>query len=185
MKKVLSFIFAVTALFIMNLSFSVTAEATRVAVIPLQVDETQVERANDFTGYYWDVIIEKLKYPDYELVSDEIVGNAIPEEGLKSFDKATLKEVLEKTDAEMVVAMRVDKVKEKPYNFQREPKLDCSMKAEYAAYNRLTGKYYAKKINYGKLIEEVLTLKTDWQQEAFASELKRCINRSIEDKKKN
>jgi hypothetical protein len=185
MKKVSSFIFALAALFIMNLSFSVTAEAARVAVVPLQVNEKQVERAKDFTNYYWDVIIEKLKYPDYDLVSDEIVGNAVPDEGLKSFDQATLKDVLEKTDAELVIAMRIDKVEERPYNFQREPKLNCMMKAEYAAYNRLTGKYYAKKINYSRLIEEVLTFKTDWQQEVFASELKRSINRSIEEKKKN
>ena len=36
-------------------------------------------------------------------------------------------------------------------------------------------------------IEEILTLKNDWQQRVFASEVKRYINRTIEDqmKKKN
>ena len=31
-------------------------------------------------------------------------------------------------------------------------------------------------------IEEVLTLRNDWQQQVFASELKRYINRTLEDK---
>ena len=32
-------------------------------------------------------------------------------------------------------------------------------------------------------IEEVLTLRTDWQQEVFASELERCLYRFLEEKK--
>ena len=40
---------------------------------------------------------------------------------------------------------------------------------------------------YKDEIEEILTLKNDWQQRVFGSEVKRYINRTIEDqmKKKN
>ncbi len=58
------------------------------------------------------------------------------------------------------------------------------MYGEFASFNRIIGKYYYKKIQYRDRMEEMLTLKTDWQQQVFASELKRYINRTLEDKKK-
>ena len=184
MKKFLTFLFAVAAVFLMNISFFTTAEAARVAIVPLQTDEKEVKRSSDFSSYYWDMMVERFKYPDYELMDDEKVADLIPDKGLDSFDEATLKAVLEKADAEIIVAMRIDKVYDEAKNRLTEPHLLCHMKGEYAAYNRLTGKYYQKKINYNEMIEEVLTIKTDWQQEAFASTLRRCLNRTLEDNRK-
>lgn len=184
MKKLFTFIFAVLAVLFMNVTYTGTAEASRVAVVPIQVNDELVERAGDFNGYYWDIVIDKFRYPEYELLDDEKVAAVIPEEGLKSYDQATMKELCEKTDSEIVVAMRLDEIKEKPVNFRREPSLEIFMKGEFASYNRLTGKYYHKKLYYRDEIEEVLTVKSDWQQMVFASELKRYINRTIEDKVK-
>lgn len=187
MKKLFAFIFSVLTVMFMQVPFTGTAEAARVAIVPLQTNDELVERAADFTGYYWDIIIDKFRYPEYELLDDEKVAAVIPEEGLKSFDQATLKGVCEKTDAEIAVAMRLDEVKERGLNFRREPTLEIFMKGEYAAYNRLTGKYTREKMYYKDEIEEVLTLRTDWQQEAFARELKRYLYRTLKDntKKKN
>ena len=42
--------------------------------------------------------------------------------------------------------MKLDKVEENPLTFRKEPALECIMKGEFAGYNRLTGKYYYKKI---------------------------------------
>ena len=184
MKKLVAFIFVLLAVFFMNAPFAGTAEAARVAVVPIQTNDKLVERAADFNGYYWDIMIEKFKYPDYELMDDEKVAAVIPDEGLISFDQATLTTICEKVDAEIVVAMRLDEIKETPLNFRREPTLETFMKGEFASYNRLTGKYYHKKMYIKGEIEEVLTLRTDWQQQTFASELKRYINRTIEDKEK-
>ena len=58
------------------------------------------------------------------------------------------------------------------------------MKGEFAGYNRITGKYYHKKMYYKDEIEEILTLKNDWQQNVFASNVKRYVNRVMEDNKK-
>ena len=184
MKKLVAFIFVLLAVFFMNAPFAGTAEAARVAVVPIQTNDKLVERAADFNGYYWDIMIDKFKYPDYELMDDEKVAAVIPDEGLISFDQATLTTICEKVDAEIVVAMRLDEIKETPLNFRREPTLETFMKGEFASYNRLTGKYYHKKMYIKGEIEEVLTLRTDWQQQTFASELKRYINRTIEDKEK-
>ena len=184
MKKFLTFIFAAMAVLFMNIPLAGTAEAARVAVVPIQVNDELVERAADFNGYYWDIMIEKFPYPEYELMDDEKVAAVVPEEGLVSYDQATMASLCEKTDAEIVVAMRLDEIKERPMNFRREPTLEIFMKGEFAGYNRLTGKYYHKKLYFKDEIEEVLTLKNDWQQQVFASELKRYINRTIEDKNK-
>ena len=187
MKKLVAFIFVLLAVFFMYSSFAGTAEAARVAVVPIQINDELVERSADFNGYYWDIMIEKFKYPDYELMDDEKVSAVIPDEGLASYDQATLMSLCEKVDAEIVVAMRLDEVKETPLTFRREPYLGIFMKGEFAGYNRITGKYYHKKMYYKDEIEEILTLKNDWQQRVFGSEVKRYINRTIEDqmKKKN
>ena len=184
MKKFFTFIFAVLTMLFMSLPLAGMAEAARVAVAPIQTNDELVERAADFNGYYWDIMIDKFPYPEYELLDDEKVAAVIPDEGLKSFDKATLKDFCEKTDAEIAVAMRLDEVNEKPINFRREPTLEIFMKGEYAAYNRLTGKYTHEKLYFKDEIEEVLTLRTDWQQETFARELKRYLYRTLKDKSK-
>lgn len=184
MKKVFALIIAVLAVVFVNVPFTGTAEAARVAVVPIQTDDTKVERFADFNGYYWDIMIEKFRYPDYELMDDEKVAAVVPEEGLASYDQATMMALCEKTDAEIVVAMRLDEVSERPINNRKEEYLEIFMKGEFASYNRLTGKYYHKKLYFRGEIEEVLTVKTDWQQQVFASELKRNINRTLEDKAK-
>ena len=131
--------------------------------------------------YYKDY---ERRYPEYELMDDEKVAAVVPDEGLTSFDQATLTAVCDKVDAEIVVAMRLDEITERPLNFRRERALETFMKGEFASYNRITGNYYHKKMYIKGEIEEVLTLRTDWQQQTFASELKRYINRTIEDKAK-
>jgi predicted GTPase len=184
MKRIFLFLMTVLTVVFMQVPFFGTAEAARVAVVPIQINDQLVERAADFNGYYWDIMIEKFKYPDYELMDDEKVAAVIQDEGLTSYDQATLMAICEKVDAEIVVAMRLDEVKETPIMFRREAALATFMKGEFASYNRITGNYFHKKMYIKGEIEEVLTLRTDWQQRTFASELKRYINRTIEDKAK-
>ena len=186
MRKIFVYMLAVLAVLFVNLPLSGSAEAARVAVVPIQVND-EIGRAADFQGYYWDIMIEKFKYPEYELMDDEKVAAVVPEEGLTSYDQATLVTICDKVDADIVVAMRLDEVREKPILFRREATLEIFMKGEYAAYNRLTGKYYHTKMYFKDEIEEVLTLKNDWQQRVFATELKRYVYRTMDDKtnKKN
>ncbi len=180
MKKLFAFMVALVTVILVNMPFSGTAEAANVAVIPIDIDIDKVERSADFNGYYWDMIIERFKYPEYELLDDEKVSAILPEEGLKTFDQASLTDIAEKVSAEVVIAMRITEVKEEPKSFLREPAVQCIMKGELATFNRLTGKYYYKKISYSDLIEEVLTKRNDWQQKAFADFLRRGINRTLE-----
>lgn len=183
MRKALFILVAAFTAFCMNLSWMGKAEAARVAVVPIQVDDAKVKRAADFNGYYWDIVIERFKYPEYELLQDEKVEQVLPENGLAAFDKETLVNLIDKTDADIVVAMRLDETDEEPIPSFNEPMVQCFMKGEFASYNRLTGKYCHKKLYYKERMEEVLTLRNDWQQRVFASELNRYINQMVEEKK--
>jgi hypothetical protein len=184
MKKLFAFIFVTFAVLFLQVPVMGTVEAARVAVVPLQTNDQLVERAADFNGYYWDIMIEKFKYPEYELMDDEKVAAVVPDEGLTSYDQATMMSLCDKVDAEIVVAMRLDEVKETPLTFRREPYLEVFMKGEFASYNRLTGKYYHHKMYYKDEIEEILTLKNDWQQQVFGSEVGRYVYRALQDKNK-
>ena len=185
MKKLMHFVFALLLALTVNLSLSVTTEAARVAVLPLQFSDDTMERASDFTSYYWDIMVENLKYPDYELMDDEKVAAKLPEGGLKSFDKATLMDVANKTDADIVIVMRLDKLDEKSDFFTAaEPMRRFTLTGEYGGYNRLTGVYYHKNIFEKYSEEEPLTLKNDFQQMTFADITKRYVYRTLKENKK-
>ena len=184
MKKVFAFIFAILAVFFVNISFSGTVEAARVAIVPIQINIDKVERAADFNNYYWDIMVEKFPYPEYELMDDEKVSAVLPDGELKSYNQAALEDLCNKIDADIVLAMRLDDVFEESTHSRFEPAWDCNMRGEYAGYNRLTGRYYHKKIYLKDTIEEILLLKNDWQRDMFTLNLKRYIHRTVDVKAK-
>jgi len=184
MKRVLAFVFATLFVLFMQVPLSGAAEAARVAVAPIEINNARVARASDFNNYYWDIMIDKFRYPEYDLIDESKMETVISDDGLKSFDQKTLADICNKTDAEIVVAMRLDDVHSKVDRARREPRTKCYMKGLFVGYNRLNGKYYCKKINYYNEMETVLTLKNDWQQQAFASTLKRCLGQMAETKGK-
>lgn len=182
MKKILTLVFAVLTVFFVNSSFLGTAEAARVAVLPIQFSDTVLERASDFTSYYWDIMVDKFKYPEYELMDDDKIAEALHDEELKSFDKASMMNVADKTNAEIVVVMRLDRLDEESDYFRTEPVKIFRMNGEYAGYNRLTGKYYNKKFHEKYEMPDELTLKNDWQQMTFAQLTKSYVYRTMKGK---
>ncbi len=182
MQKIIKLIFSVVVTLFLVTSSMGRGEAAWVAVLPIRTDDTKVERAGDFNNYYWDVIVNRFKYPDYELMDDEKVVVAIPEKGLPSYDRSVIADIAEQIDADIVIAMRLDSVKEIPGSmFAEEPVTECEMDGEFVSYNRLTGKYYHDKMRERNSYESVLLLKSDWQYEVFNADLNRYINRTLED----
>ena len=182
MRKIVALLFAVMAFFCVNISFQGTAEAARVAVLPIQFSDDVLERASDFTSYYWDIMVDRFKYPDYELMDDEKIATALHDEELKSFDKASMLDVAKKTDADIVVVMRLDRLEEESDYFRSEPVRMFRMNGEYAGFNRLTGKYYYKKFHEKYEVPEELTMRNDWQQMTFAQITKSYVYRTMKAK---
>lgn len=182
MKKQIALVFAILSVFFVNTSFLGTAEAARVAVLPIQFSDTVLERSSDFTSYYWDIMVDKFQYPEYELMDDDKIAAALHDEELKSFDKASLMSVADRTNSEIVVVMRLDKLDEESDFFRTEPVKIFRMNGEYAGYNRLTGKYYNKKFHEKYEMPDELTLKNDWQQKTFVEITKSYIYRTMKGK---
>ncbi len=184
MRKVFLLVCMSLMMILAHIPFTGTAEAARVAVVPIQFDEKQVERTSDFTSYYWDIMIEMFQYPEYDLLDEEVVNNVLPEAGLSSFDEATLKDIVNKTDSEIVVAVRLDSIKTDEDSFAYEPIAKVFVTGEYASYNRLTDKYFLKKFNLREEVEPELLFKVDYAQRMFAANLRRCIRRTADMKSK-
>lgn len=182
MKRIFAYVFTALSVLFLQVPFSGTVEAARVVVAPIEINNNKVARAADFNNYYWDIMIDKFRYPEYDLIDEAKTNTVIPLDGLKVFDQKTLANICNQSDAEIVVVMRLDDVHGKVDRTRRNPRTKCYMEGLFAGYNHLTGKYYLKKIHYYDEIETVLTLKNDWQQNAFASTLKRCLNQMLEGK---
>ena len=182
MRNVKVLLSMVLAVFLINLPFAGTVEAARVAVLPLQFSDAVTERVNDFTGYYWDIMVEKFQYPEYELMDDEKISEILHDEDLKLYDKPSLADVAERADADIVVVMRLDRLDEESDYFRNEPIVHFRMNGEFASFNRLTGKYYNKKFYEKYDIGDELTLKNDWQQMTFAELTKRYLYRALKAK---
>ena len=182
MKRILSVLIAIMSVFFVSTSFPGAAEAARVAVLPIQFSDAVLERANDFTSYYWDIMVEKFQYPEYELMDDEKISAVLPNEELKSFDKASLQMVAEKTDADVVVVMRLDRMEEKPDYFGMEAYMEFLLEGEYAGYNRLTDRYYHKKFHEKYRQPDELTYRNDYQQMTFVTLTKSYVYRTMKKK---
>ena len=185
MHKLIEVIISVITVFLISFSTASTVEAALVAVLPIEVDETKIERAKDFNDYYWDVMVNRFKYPDYDLMDDDKVAAAVPENGLPSYERPVLVGLADQIDADIVIVMRLDYIDEQLTSpFSEERMTELYMNGEYASYNKLTDKYYHKKFFEKNRMEEELILKNDWQYEVFNSNLNRYINRTLEDNDK-
>lgn len=185
MKKILSLVLGLVAAVCFMLPVVNTAEAARVAIIPLQQtfktpEETENNsNTSDYSIMYWDLIVEKFKFPAFDLVNDDTVGKALPAGYLQSYDKATLEKIATDTEADIVIAMRLDQLDSKPLAFHFEPTMRQIMKGEYASLNKVTGKYFHKKIDEQNDVEEVLTARGNWKHELFSKTTKRLFDKTL------
>jgi hypothetical protein len=186
MKKFTSLLLLLAAVFCLNVPLTQTAEAARIAVLPLQVSaEVEADKAKDadtpdYGALYWELAAMLYKYPSFDMVGDDDLAKAVPAEGLKNFDRATLEDIANKTGADIVVTMRLDKLREKGVNYRAESYLDLFMKGDFASLNRVTGKYYHNDIYEKDNIEEQLTTRRNARQDYFVKNAKRYMKRAVE-----
>ena len=182
MKKLLSLVFAVLAfVFTTGITNAPAAEAARVAVLPLQQDNLvrDEEDTRDYSLLYWDVATDLFKFPAFDLLGDDEVQKALPAAGVKDFSEATLKAFADKTEADIVIAMRLDELTSRGLMARREQTMALNMKGDFASYNRISGKYQHKKIYEENEVEEVLLVRGDWRSESFSKITKRYMERAL------
>jgi hypothetical protein len=182
MKKLLGIIFALLA-FIATSGITTTpaAEAARVAVLPLQQDNLikDEEDTHDYSTYYWDEATDIFKFPAFDLMGDDEVAKALPAEGLKDYSETTLKTIADKLEADIVIAMSLDKLTSSHVFSRREETVREDMRGTFASYNRISGKYLNRKVYVSDEVEEVLLVRGDWRGELFSKIAKRYMQQAI------
>ena len=182
MKKLLGIILALLA-FIATSGITTTpsAEAARVAVLPLQQDNLikDQEDTHDYSTYYWDEATDIFKFPAFDLMGDDEVAKAIPAAGLKDYSEATLKTIADKLEADIVIAMSLEKLTNSAVFSRREDTVREDMRGSFASYNRISGKYLTRKIYVSDEVEAVLLVRGDWRAELFSKTVRRYMKQAI------
>ena len=164
MKKLCSLLLGVCALFCLTVGLSPKAEAARIAIVPLEQSENiLVKNDLDLSIMYWDIANEVFKFPAFEVVSDRMMEKALPDGGLPDMKKETLERIAKETEADVVIAMRLDRIHEDEDQFLLEPKTKVEIDGEYASINHVTGKYYHARIGYSDIFETATLTRDDWR----------------------
>ena len=103
-------------------------------------------------------------------------GNQVPSE-------AQLKKIAKDGKVDIVIAVQLDVLEDKPVTPSSERILELAMKGKAVAYNALTGQYYQHKIYSDKQIDETLTSRWDWVHEEWGYAVRREMNRILKVKK--
>ena len=71
--------------------------------------------------------------------------------------------IAKETEADVVIAMRFDKMHGDEDQFMLEPQTKVEVDGEYASINHVTGKYYHAKIGFTDTYETAILTRDDWR----------------------
>lgn len=184
MNKVFRFLMmTVMALCLSVPCFGGAAEAAGVALLPLinNVDAVKAEDGTDITNqvFYKNALAAiNSKKGFYMIENDKLtaaieaanIGNQVP-------DAATLEQIAKAGDADIIIAIQLDKLDDKVIDSSEERKLQLDLQGRVVAFNRLTGVAYEHRMYSDKTIPEALTSRWDWVHEEFGRAVRVEIDR--------
>ena len=183
MKKLLGLLLTVFALMFSFGPDMNTAEAARVAVLPLQMDNLKQDSEDmgkhDYNSLYWDEATDLFKFPSFDLMGDDEVQKALPAEGLKDYSQVTLKSLANKLECDIIFAMQLDEITSTAQSWLREPTEILFMSGKVAYYNRISGKYKLENIYEKNEVEEALLVRGDWRTDLFGKTTRRYMQRAM------
>lgn len=165
MKKFLNFALMAVLAVVCALPLAGKAEAAKIAVVPLA---SNVENNTTLGVIYMEEVMNLFKFPDFDMVSEEDVDKAVGAKAISDFSQANLERIARETNADIVVAMSVDKFEDKSLFPRQEPTLQLELNGQFAFLNKITGKYFSKNYLNDTQIEEALTVRGDWKSEEFS-----------------
>lgn len=184
MKKILSVFFALCAFVLLTGQSANKAEAARVVVLPLVTDTMQLDEEDrhpkaDYGSFYWKNVSDIVKFPAYDLLSDDEVNKALPAEGLKTFDEASFRDIAAKTNADVVIGMRMDRLSSSTPPSGAELMYRISIKGEFVYLNRLTNIYKVNKIYDEDDVDYNLIVRSDWRADRFGKIVRNNLRRAL------
>lgn len=162
---------------------ALAAEAASIALLPLINNVQGDEIANQI--FYKSAIGTINAQQGYTIVENDNLtavieanknGNQVPSE-------AALKKIAKDGKVDIVIAVQLDVLEDKPVFPSNERMLELSMEGKAVAYNALTREYYQHKIYSDKQIDETLTSRWDWVHEEWSYAVRREMNRILQVKK--
>ena len=183
MKKVLRYLLMT----VMALCVSIpclSVEAASVALLPLI---NNVEGGDDIANQvFYKEAISTLKYQKgFVLVENDKLNAAIDAAriGDEVPDKLTLAKIAKEGGVDIVFAMQIDDLEDKPVFPSAERMVELDMEGKAVAYNNINGVYYKHEFGSDKQIDETLTSRWDWVHEEFARQVRVEIKRALKAKK--
>lgn len=160
----------------------IKAEAANIAVLPLEnyINHEGIE------GVYYDRIIEVVNGQGvHELVDDAKIESATKniQDKTAKLDKAALVEIADKTDADIVFGMTLDKLEEQRIQTNSEELMEMTLQGNVVTYDRESGKFVNRKIYDRHRVLETLTVRSDYKLQYIANQVTREIKRALGVKK--
>ena len=144
----------------------------KVAVLPII---NNVE-GDDMVGQiYIKEAIDMFNYPDYEFLENDALTAAIDAEKFNKEvpSEAALQRIAKASGADLVAAVVLDSLEDKPVWPSAERILEMDMHGTTVAYNAVTGKYYKHNFYDDQQIDETLTSRWDWKHDEFQKMMRR------------
>lgn len=159
------------------------AEAASIALVPLINNIQGDELANQI--FYKSAIGAINAQKGFMLVENDKVTAAIEAAKISKDvpSEATLKKIAKDGNADIVIAMELDVLKDDFVYDTNQDMLKLDLRGIAVAYNKITGKYYKHEIRDDKEIPAALASRWDWIHEEWGRNVSREMNRILEVKK--
>lgn len=151
----------------------------RVAILPVINLEEDIEYANSLV---FQKALEVFRYPDYEFYDNDKLYKALEEvnyyeAGKEGVTEEMLRTIMQKSGAEMVVMVKLNKLQQEYYTYGREDMDQLTIDMEVMAVYSWTDKATKVHIREKKLAEYATIMKTDWKMNEYASVVDKQLTR--------
>lgn len=145
------------------------AEAAKIAVLPLVTQEQ-----DDAARRSWiEACNAQFKFPEYNMVDDTLMEQAIKEVNYATVAKSgpsesLIREVMKKTGAEIGVMMVVDELSMVPIRpNSREEFFELTQKTRIMLVNSITGTVKSHRVNDSEEVEYAIIVREDYLHKQF------------------
>lgn len=151
----------------------------RVAILPVINLQEDIEYANSIV---FQKALDIFRYPDYEFYDNDKLYKALEEvnyyeAGKEGVSEEMLRTIMQKSGAEMVVMVKLNKLTQSYYVYGREDMDQLIMDMEIMAVYNWQDKVTKVHIRDKKLAEYATIMKTDWKMQEFSGAIDKQLTR--------
>lgn len=182
MKKILRYcVMTIMALCFCVPAFS-SAEAASVALLPVI---NKVEGDDLVSQLYFKAAVAAVNSKKgFVLVENDALASAVGSRfaGVELPNETDLRAIAREGNVDIVIAMQLDKLEDRPIRSSEEDKLKLSMEGYCVSYNALTGKMSKHRIYSDKEIPDALASRWDWVHEEWQRAVRLEVDRALRTK---